>query len=243
MKSSCRSLRNLTQLCLATLVFSTPAFGFCFQPHPSVACDFLNSDAVFAGKVIQIHAVSDSERFTDGWYYKLQVLQLFRGSNASVIEVYTGNDSGRYPLQLGKRYLIFAYVYEKKLEIDNCGDSVPLSEAKEAIGQIEKISVPKDGIVEGQVALENERRVPADNGLPGVRIFIHGEDKTYSVTTDDRGWFRIHVPPGVYSAEAKSIPAHRIVAFDLSYDQPKSFTVRTGRCAELQFVADPVHAY
>lgn len=228
--------------CSATSFFATPASGFCFQPHPSVACDFLNSDVVFTGKVISVRP-EEQGSFPDGWYYRLSVLQLFRGANASVIGVYTGNDSGRYPLELGKRYLIFAYVYEKKLEIDNCGDSAPLSEAKEAIGQIEKISVPKDGIVEGEVALENKRRIPADNGLSGVRIFIHGEDKTYSVTTDDRGWFRIHVPPGVYSAEAKSIPAHRIVAFDLSYDQPKRFTVRTGRCAELQFVADPVHTY
>lgn len=208
-----------------------------------MACNFLNSDAVFTGKVVHVRAVADTEGFTDGWYYELQVLQLFRGLHDSVIEVYTGNDTGRYPLELGQEYLIFAYFYEKKLEIDNCGDSQPLSEAREAIRQIEKISFPKDGIVEGKVALENQHRIPADRGLPGVQIFVHGQDKTYSLTTDDRGWFRIHVPPGVYSAEAKSIPTHRIVAFDLSYDQPKRFTVRTGRCAELQFVADPVHTY
>jgi len=224
--------------CSAPSFFATTASGFCFQPHPSAACNFLNSDAVFTGKVIQVRTVAG-----EGWHYKLHVLQLFRGPDTEVIEVYTGDDSGRYPLELGREYLIFAYVYEKKLEIDNCGDSAPLSEAKEAIGQIEKLSVPKDGTVEGQVALENRRRIPADNGLPGVRIFIHGKDKTYSVTTDDRGWFRIHVPPGVYSAEAKPIPAHRIVAFDLSYGQPKRFTVRTGRCAELQFVADPKYTY
>ena len=224
--------------CSSALFFAIPAFGFCFQPNPSVSCEFLNSDAVFAGKVIQVRTVAG-----EGWYYKLHVLQLFRGPDTEVIEVYTGDDSGGYPLELGREYLIFAYVYEKKLEIDNCGDSQPLSEAKDVIGQIEKISVPKDGIVEGQVALENERRIPADRGVPGVQIFVHGEDKTYSVITDGRGWFRIHIPPGVYSAEAKSIPAYRVVAFDLSHDQPKNFTVRGGRCAELQFVADPAHVY
>ncbi|MGB7024628.1 MAG: hypothetical protein WBD73_12580 [Candidatus Acidiferrales bacterium] len=177
----------------------------------------------------------------DGWYYRLRVEQRFRGPRGARIEVYTGNDRGRYPLKLGRQYLIFAYICEKRLEIDDCGDSQPLSEAKEAIRQIEKISLPKDGIVEAQVALENERRIPGARGLPGVQIFVHGEDKTYSVITDGRGWFHIRVPPGVYSAEANSIPAYQAVASDLSHDPPTRFTVRGGRCAELQFVADPPH--
>ena len=226
--------------CSAALFFATPASGFCFQPHPSVACDFLNSDAVFTGKVVHVRAVADTEGFTDGWYYELQVLQLFRGPHGSVIEVYTGNDTGRYPLELGEKYLIFAYIYEKKLEIDNCGDSAPLSEAKNTINQIEKVAVPKDAIVEGQVALH---QIPSEQGLAGVQILIRGGGKSYTATTDDNGWFRIHVPPGAYSAEAKSTPAHLIINYDLSYDGPDRFAVKAGRCADLQFVANSRYAY
>lgn len=233
---------KLMLLCVLALMLATPAFGFCFEPHPSVACDFLNSAAVFTGKVVSVRPEEEGG-FTDGWYYRLSVLQLFRGPHQEVIEVYTGNDSGRYPLEVGEQYLIFAYVYEKRLEIDNCGDSVPLSKAREAVGQIEKISIPKDGIVEGQVTLENERRIPAEDGLRGIRVFIHGGGKTFSTVTSDRGWFRVHVRPGVYSAEARSDPGQQIVESDLSHDQPKSFIVRSGRCVELQFVAGPVNMH
>jgi len=76
--------------CSSALFFANPAFGFCFQPNPSVTCEFLDSDAVFAGKVIQVRTVAG-----EGWYYKLHVLQLFRGPRTEVIEVYTGDDSGR----------------------------------------------------------------------------------------------------------------------------------------------------
>lgn len=216
-----------------------PAFGFCFQPHPSLACDFLNSDAVFTGRVISVRPV-EKDGSIDGYYYRLSVRQLFRGPHEKVIEVYTGNDSGGYYLDSGKEYLIFASAFKGGLQIGNCDDSAPLFKAGETIRQIQKLAIPKDGIVEGQVALH---QIPSEQGLAGVQILIRGGGKTYTVTTDDTGWFQVHIPPGAYSAEPKSTPAHSIVAYDLSYDHPEGFSVKAGRCADLQFVADPKYTY
>src|SRR5271154_1884667 len=97
-------------------LFSTlPSFGFCPQPDPTVACEFLNSDAVFVGKVISARAVSPRGEQLDGWLYDLSTQELFRGSQTQVIEVFTENSSGRFLLEVGKRYLIFANELDGRL--------------------------------------------------------------------------------------------------------------------------------
>lgn len=233
---------HLVTFSAAICFLITPAFGFCLQPHGSVACDFLNSDAVFTGRVISVRSVQwETDDATNDYDYRLSVLQLFRGPHEKIIEVYTANDSGGYYLDVGKEYLIFASSNnEKRLEISNCDDSAPLSEAEDIISQIEKIAVPRDAIVEGQVALY---QIPADQGLAGAQIVIRSGGKTYTTTTDEKGWFRIHVPPGAYSAEVKATPAHPITNYDLSYDGPGRFAVKAGRCAGLQFVANSRYKY
>jgi hypothetical protein len=227
--------------CSAVCFLATPALGFCLQPHRSVACDFLNSDAVFIGTVISTqNTPAQGDEFDEGWTYEMSVQKMYRGPSGKTIKIFTENKSGRYPLELRKEYLIFASINRGRLEIFNCDDSAPLSATEDIINQIEKLTIPEDGIVEGQVAL---RQIPSDQGLAGVQIFIRGGEKTYTAITDDRGWFRIHVPPGAYSAEARSMPAHPITNYDLSYDGPDRFAVKAGRCADLQFVADSRYKY
>jgi len=220
--------------CSAVLFFTTPAFGFCFQPNPSVSCEFLDSDAVFVGKVISIRAVPGGQ-FTDGWYYRLQVEQRFRGPRAATIEVYTGNDSGRFPLQLGHQYLLFATAYKDRLEIADCGNSALFSEAKGAIRELEKLKIPKDARIEGRISFSG---IPGNGPHEsGVYVVIRGKGRTYSAISNRDGWFRLHLPPGQYSATAQQIPHWSIIPYDLSYDDPEHFVARKGHCSGLQFVA------
>ena len=182
----------------------------------------------------------ETDGATNDFDYHLTVLRLFRGPHKKIMEVYTANDSGRYPLDLGKEYLIFASINGNRLEIFNCDDSTPLSKAQDTIRQIEGIAIPKDAIVEGFIALH---QIPSDQGLAGVQVVIREGRKTYTVTTDNEGWFRIQVPPGAYSAEVKPPPGHSVVDYDLSYDGPDRFAVKAGHCAGLQFVADTANKY
>lgn len=228
---------RLASLCCLILFFSAPAFGVCREPHPTVACDFLNSDAVFSGKVLSTRTVNDGDAFE----YRVSVLRLFRGPHNDVIDIYTGNDSGGYRLELNREYLLFAYTYKDQLWISNCDDSVPLSEAKELIRKIQGITIPKDAIIDGRIILNY---VPSDKGVPGIKVFIRGESRVYRLTTDQQGWFHLHVPPGSYSVEAESTPAHPLVAYDLNYGgDPKKFAVKAGRCAGFEFVANPTYNY
>lgn len=237
------SRRWLVPLCCLCLMvsFSGPSFGFCFQPHPSLGCEFLDSDAVFTGKVLSVRS-EDASGYISGWHYRLEVLRVFRGPHKKVIEVYTGNDSARYPLDLNRRYLIFADKYRDRLVITECDDNTPLSEAKKLIRKIEMMKIPRGGIIEGRVV--SHYVGPRNRGVAGVKVLVSGKGKTYRLTTDRRGWFRVLVSPGVYSVTAVSTPAHRMEAFDLNYGgNPNMFRVRAGRCAGFEFVADSYYNY
>ncbi len=95
------------------------AIAVCLQPNPKVCAEFFKSDAVFVGIVIETIPVPDKDGFYDGWVYRLRAKQVYRGPTQGVIEVYTANDSGRFPLENGETYLLFAITYAKQLTI-NC---------------------------------------------------------------------------------------------------------------------------
>jgi len=82
------------------------------MPNPTVACEFLNGDAVFVGKVVSVKDAPARGDEYEGWLYELAVQKLFRGPNTRTIQVFTENSSGRFPLENGKQYLIFAYEYQ-----------------------------------------------------------------------------------------------------------------------------------
>lgn len=226
---------KLAFLCCLITFFSAPAFGFCYEPQASVACDFLNNDAVFTGEVISVKAMKGNGSIV-GYHYRLRVLRVFRGLRQRVIEVYTWDDSGGYFLDVNKEYLIFASKYKNQLWISNCDDNAPLSKAKDLIRIIEGMKIPRDGIIEGRVVLYHGG---SGLGVPGIQIVVSGKYGTYKLTTDRQGWFRIHVPPGPYWVEAKSTPAHPIEAYDMNYGgNPNMFGVEAGKCMGFEFVAN-----
>jgi hypothetical protein len=164
----------LLMFCGAICVLVVPAFGFCMQPHRSVACDFLNSDAVFTGTVISTqNTPAQGDEFDEGWTYEMSVQKMYRGP-AEKQSRFSRKITAAYPLEFRKEYLIFASINRGRLEIFNCDDSAPLSEAKDIINQIEKIQIPKDAIVEGQVALH---QISSDQGLAGVQISFAQKEK------------------------------------------------------------------
>jgi len=230
-------LLRLTALTCSLLFFALPSFGVCLEPEQTVACEFLNSDAVFVGTVTSAQTVPPRSKSPDEWVYDLAVQELFRGPRRKTIEVITENNSGRFPLDVGKKYLLFAYKFEGPLEIDNCGKSALLPDAQEVLRELRKLKIPKDALIEGRISFSG---IP-DSGthIPGIQIIIRGGGKTFKAKSDPEGWFHVHVPPGKYSADARQIPHWNIAPYDLSNDDPDHFRARKGRCSSLQFVAQP----
>ena len=232
-------------------------YGYCFQPYPTVRCEFLNSDAVFVGTVLSVRVVPPGAKpipsvpiaFSgiDGWVYELSVKEMFRGPHVKKISVFTTNDEARVMLKKGEVVLLFAWdanranaltetaEFDSQFEIFNsCGNSALASKAQRAIQELHTMEVPEDAEVEGRVSVEN-----TDAPLSGIKVVIRGDGKSFLSSTDRDGWFHIQVPPGDYSAEVMSDPSWTIAPSGATADDPAHFTAQKGRCSGLQFFANP----
>lgn len=228
-------LLRMAVLACALLFPILGSFGFCFQPNPTVTCEFLNSDAAFVGKVVSVHDVPPRDKEYDGWLYSLTVQELFRGPKTKTIKVFTENSSARFPLEVGKQYLLFAKRFNGRLGITSCGNSALLSAAQLALAELRRFKTPRDAVIEGRISFSG---IP-DTGthIPGIQVTFHSGVRTFRVASDQNGWFHLHVPPAEYSAEIEQIPHWSITPYDLSRDNPAKFEARPGRCFALQFVA------
>jgi hypothetical protein len=213
------------------LLVAHSASAVCLQPHPKANAEFFHSDAVFIGTVISQESISVDPDL-DGSKYRMTVQKVFRGAQRDSIEVVSWNDSGRFPLDVGKQYLLFASQSKGRFEIGNCGNSALLSDAAGVILQIEGISkAGHTGEIEGRIISYS-----ANADLSGIRAIARRGRKSISALTGKDGRFDMRVPAGKYSLTAIS-PNYSVVAFDLSYDSPGDFTVYDGGAVELQFVA------
>ena len=225
-------------LACAFLLTGPLSLGFCLKPDPSVACEFLNSRVVFVGKVISVRTVPPHGQELDGWIYVLNVQEWFRGPHTKTIEVFTENTSGRFPLDIGKTYVLFANHYGGRLTITNCGNSAWLADVEGSVRELRKIKVPQDAQIEGRISFSG---IP-DSGkhVRGIQVLIRSGARTFKAVTDADGWFRVHVPPGKYSVEVKPIPHWNISSYDLSYDDAQKVVAHRGHCSGLQFIAQPM---
>jgi hypothetical protein len=216
-------------LVLATLWVSgtgSAAPAFCPKPPPKVCGEFFKSDAVFIGTAVSEQDLR-SDNNDDGWLYRLRVHRAFRGEQQGEVEVFTENTSVRFPLEMDRDYLLFATRLNNRLEITSCGNSGLVAERQDQIVAIQDLPRAPT-LIEGHVAAR-----PDWNGVPGVRFEIKGNWGGYSAVSDETGSFTIAVRPGSYSVAPKSTD---VVPFDLSYDDPKHVSLKSGQCAQLQFV-------
>ena len=226
---------RLSLLACALLLTGPLSLGFCPKPDPSVACEFLNSSVVLIGKVVSVHTVPPRGEALDGWTYVLSVQEWFRGPRTRTIEVFTENTSGRFPLDVGKTYLLFASQAGGRLTITDCGNSALLADAEDSVRDLRKIKVGQDAQIEGRISFSG---IP-DSGMhvPGIEILIRSGARTFKAVSDADGWFRLSVPPGKYSVEVQPTPHWNISPYDLSYNDAQKIIAKRGHCSGLQFVA------
>lgn len=112
--------------------------------HPSVAEEFARSAYVVIGASVAQRDVADpneKEYFIAGTFYRIKSTVVYKGAPPPNWEIYSGNNSGRFPLERGKPYLLFVlpaqtFSYdgvdptdsEKYEGVDACGNSGALSD-------------------------------------------------------------------------------------------------------------------
>jgi len=191
----------------------------------------------FTGTVVSVQEWPKREASPEGWLYRLRLIKSYRGPSAGPIEIFTGNDTGAFPLQKGQAYLIFAYKKGGILNIDNCGNSAELSKAGEAIQQIEtsvtNMKSASGGDIGGRVVASQDNA-----NASGIAVTAKGGGKTYTAVTDQDGRFHIRVPAGKYTVWPET-SRWIVTPYELSYDNEDHVSIEPGGCAELQFLASP----
>lgn len=222
---------------------SVSANAFVPSPRPMPCMLYFLSDMVFVGQVTSAKEdkVTDGgQDFIEGWFYTLKVIKAYRGADESTVQVYTENDSGRLPLVVGKKYILFAQKTDGRLTIAYDSLSGEVEGSKQVLSDLDKIighKAGEGGDVFGRVTLESFG--PDFGAVAGIHVSIKGPAGQAQAATNNNGWFRVHLPAGTYSAIAAD-PKWSFKNMDGTWENSNSFQVPDGGCAEIQIQADPV---
>jgi len=182
--------------------------------HPCQA--YWSSAAVFVGQVTEISILSrDLGDGITGHRQKLvhfSIEQSFRGVQGAAVEVLTGmgsSDCG-YDFKQGERFFVYAYRNKEdgKLVAGMCSRTRPLSKASADIEYARAVASGKTGGIIYGIVLRYTRYTYLDygrhKGIEGVPITIEGNDRRFSLLTDDEGRFQQDgLPAGRYKVWAE----------------------------------------
>lgn len=227
-------LRVSLPLLLASFYLSLPPLGLAVCPIPQIRAngEFFKADVIFIGRVVSIRRVPDKDNDLGGWFYRLRVKETFRGSVRSELSVITEDSSARFPLELRRQYLLFAYKGKNRLEIDSCGNSALLSEARDSVQRLRNLRDGKQPTeIEGWVA-------PETGGIDvsGITVTIKGRSRVYTAITNKDGWFHFTATPGRYQVDFSS-HEYYLNGADFYWYESDNFALHPGECASLQFVS------
>jgi hypothetical protein len=213
----------------APFLFLSPATSFCPRIKIYVNNEYFKSRFVVVGQVLSEKTELDGDGFLVLTDYQVKVLRTYRGSHQQILSIRSENDSGRFPMQKGQKYLLFVRAFEGHFVIDNCGNSGPLSDAEDTIDVIKQIS--KAGPY-GEI----DARVSSVNEVAGIRFIARSGNMTFSGVTNKDGWLQLRVSPGVYKLTARS-PKYLLTSYDLNEDQPGHLVVHRGGSVHLDYDA------
>ena len=134
------SLAFLTELTLALrILLPIERASVCLEGHPSVEKEYQQSYGVLIGHPVAEHAVPQSKDYLDGTAYSVRVDEVLRGHLPDSLEVFSENSSGRFPMDIGSKYLLFLYRALERTVVDNCGNSGLLSERASILETVRRL--------------------------------------------------------------------------------------------------------
>lgn len=121
-------------LVVALLAGSSRVGAACLLSDYSVNAEYQRSAWVVVADAQSQEAISENEAMRElgGVQYTLKVIEVLKGATISTISVFSENSSGRFPLEIGKRYLLFLHEQQGRLSADYCGNS-GLASTKQAV--------------------------------------------------------------------------------------------------------------
>lgn len=122
----------------ALILCSSTAFAACPNGYPTISEEYSSSVVVLVGKVVAHRATpfSGDGYFLDGDTYTVIPLRALKGKLGSSLDLFSENSSGRFPMRMEQKYLLFIYQDQSRLMVDNCGNSDVMPHAKNALAQV-----------------------------------------------------------------------------------------------------------
>lgn len=223
-------MRCIFFLALVSAFACLHACAFCLEPPLRVSDEFYTSPLVLTGTPISSRHFSEKTGAdaVDGILYTVRVDHDFRGNPGSSVEVFSEDSSGRFPMDLHQRYLLFLSRDDNRWFVDSCGNSGLLSQGAKALNAIRRLPL-QSSFIYGQVYTRNKPAICA-----AMKLTVHSSGRTFHTTVGDDCTFHIDVPPGQYSASMVS-NGRKLPSYDLPYKNPYCFAVPSGGSAGLAF--------
>jgi hypothetical protein len=128
----------------ALLLTGTTVHAVCLNSHPSVAKEYKAAKAVVAATVVAERLIPSAEAdFYDGTIYRIRVDKAFRGSLGDSAEIFSENSSGRFPMTVGAKYLLFIHTGTAGMRVDYCGNSGLLPKRRKELEQVERLATKR----------------------------------------------------------------------------------------------------
>ena len=225
----------LIRVLLLLLVMESTSSAVCGLPQPRLVCqEYFAKPLVVMAKLTRERTVRSGEDVL-GTYYYMEAVERLKGRVLKRFQVYDENSSARatFDWKRGQEYLLFLSYSEQDRgwELDGCGNSAAMTNAKNVLEQIAQIkSVKEHDRIEGYIASEDtlpERLV----------VKIEGGERSRTVAVENRE-FRLRVGPGTYVVTPIAA-GWTFTQDDFSYDDPQKIKIEPGRCAQVQFQGSP----
>ncbi len=138
-----RILSTITLFALLVPGYARPA---CLDADYSLATEFSRASAVVIAEAQAERIVPDDPDDSPGFaatIYSVEIDESFRGPLRGNVELYSENSSGRFPMDVGKKYILFMYNNGGTWSADDCGNSGLVVDSQEVIQAVRKMSSSK----------------------------------------------------------------------------------------------------
>ena len=144
------TLRLTRFLVMASLLaWITAAEAVCLDPKSGVSGykiplkeEIASSEIIVTAEVTNSRELQEDPADPTGitaYIYTAHVLQQLKGRLPKTFKLRTENDSGRYPMEVGEKHVLFLHHEGKFLEADSCGSSSPLPEGDAVLHRVEEV--------------------------------------------------------------------------------------------------------
>lgn len=125
---------------LLTLRLSPAVSAVCLLGDYSVPSEFERSVAVLVGTVVGERATPESKNLYEGVNYSVKTEETLRGKVPAIVDLFSENSTGRFPMGKGQKYVLFLYQVEARLAVDNCGNSGLLVEKQNVLKVVRQLA-------------------------------------------------------------------------------------------------------